>query len=203
MGICIGSAVIPLWNMMMWSKANAAGAVAAAWCGMILAVITWMIAASYQSGSISIATLGKNEPMLAGNVVAICSSGLIHAIFSMAKPQNYDFKSMGEIAMLEDDKRGLDPEDYKDEHLVAASAWVKKWGWGFTIVMVIIWPILTIPAGVFTEEYFSFWVFVSLMWGFTASFTIITLPLYESMENITGVLFACLGMKKQEAKLEG
>merc|ERR1712224_758298 len=194
MGICIGSAVIPLWNLLMWDKANAAGAVAAAWLGMILAVITWMVAASAQSGSISIDTLGKNEPMLAGNVVAICSSGIIHALFSLAKPQNYDWKSMKEdIKMLEDDQRGLAKEDFKDEFLNEAAAWVKKWGWGFTIIMVVIWPILTIPAGVFTKEYFSFWVFVSLMWGFTASFTIITLPIYESSDNILGVLFAIFG----------
>merc|ERR1739848_823297 len=193
MGICIGSAVIPLWNLLMWDKANGTGAVVAAWLGMILAVVTWLVAASAQSGAISIDTLGANEPMLAGNVVAICSSGIIHALFSLAKPQNYDFKSMKEIKMLEDDQRGLAPEDFKDEFLNEAAAWVKKWGWGFTIIMVVIWPILTIPAGVFTKNYFSFWVFVSLMWGFTATFTIITLPIYESSDSILGVVFAIFG----------
>merc|ERR1712193_562907 len=193
MGICIGSAVIPLWNLLMWDKANAMGAVAAAWLGMILAVVTWMVAASAQSGEISIDTLGKNEPMLAGNVVAICSSGIIHALFSLAKPQNYDWVTMKEIKMLEDDQRGLDPADFSDEFLNEAAAWVKKWGWGFTITMVIIWPILTIPAGVFTKEYFSFWVFVSLMWGFTATFVIITMPLYEPSDAILGVLYALVG----------
>merc|ERR1712118_620342 len=203
MGICIGSAVIPLWNLLMWDKANAMGAVAAAWLGMILAVITWMVAASAQSGSISIDTLGKNEPMLAGNVVAICSSGIIHALFSLVKPQNYDWVTMKEIKMLEDDQRGLDPADLSDDVLNEAAAWVKKWGWGFTIIMVIIWPILTIPAGVFTKEYFSFWVFVSLMWGFTASFVIITLPLYESSDAILGVLFGMVGKKyKKKAESE-
>merc|ERR1719389_1537707 len=203
MGICIGSAVIPLWNLLMWDKANAAGAVAAAWLGMILAVITWMVAASAQSGSISIDTLGKNEPMLAGNVVAICSSGIIHALFSLAKPQNYDFITMKEIKMPEDDQRGLAPEDFGDEFLNSAAAWVKKWGFGFTIVMVVIWPILTIPAGVFTKEYFAFWVFVSLMWGFTATFVIITLPLYESSDAILGVLFGMVGKKyKKKAESE-
>jgi len=201
MGICIGSAVIPLWNLLMWDKANAAGAVAAAWLGMILAVITWMVAASAQSGSISIDTLGKNEPMLAGNVVAICSSGIIHALFSLAKPQNYDFITMKEIKMLEDDQRGLAPEDFGDEFLNSAAAWVKKWGFGFTIVMVVIWPILTIPAGVFTKEYFAFWVFVSLMWGFTATFVIITMPIYESADSILGVLYAMVG-KEYKPKAE-
>ena len=34
MGIVIGSAVIPLWNLMTWDKANASGAIIAAWGGL-------------------------------------------------------------------------------------------------------------------------------------------------------------------------
>jgi len=200
MGIVIGSAVIPLWNMLMWKNACAGGAVAAAWGGQILAIITWMVAASSQSGEISIDTLGKNEPMLAGNVVAIGSSGIIHALVSMAKPQNYDYKTMGEIEMLEDDQRGLDPEDFGEEFLNEASRWIQKWGWGFTIIMVVIWPILSIPAGVFSKDYFAFWVFISLAWGFSATLVIVILPIYESMDNIIGVFRAMLGMAPLERK---
>jgi len=134
--------------------------------------------------------------------VAICSSGIIHALFSLAKPQNYDFITMKEIKMLEDDQRGLAPEDFGDEFLNSAAAWVKKWGFGFTIVMVVIWPILTIPAGVFTKEYFAFWVFVSLMWGFTATFVIISLPLYESSESILKVLYFMVGKTYNKAQSE-
>ena len=66
MGVVIGSAVIPLWNMMTWSKASGTGAVIAAWSGLILAVTGWLIAAKVQSGSISIDNLGTNEVMLSG-----------------------------------------------------------------------------------------------------------------------------------------
>eukprot|EP00957_Ditylum_brightwellii_P204372 15338937-Ditylum_brightwellii.AAC.1 len=64
MGVVIGSAVIPLWNMMTWSKASGKGAVIAAWSGLILAVIGWLSGAQAQSGKISVATLGTNEVML-------------------------------------------------------------------------------------------------------------------------------------------
>merc|ERR1719352_2126994 len=53
MGICIGSAVIPLWNLLMWKQANATGAILGAWLGQVLAIVTWMIAASIQSGEIT------------------------------------------------------------------------------------------------------------------------------------------------------
>ena len=96
--------------------------------------------------------------------------------------------------MLEDDQRGLDSEDFTEKFLDEASRWVQKWGWGFTIVMVVIWPLLSIPAGVFTKDYFAFWVFISLAWGFSATLVIVILPIYESMDSIVGVTRAMLGM---------
>lgn len=81
MGVVIGSAVIPLWNLMTWKKASGTGAVIAAWSGLILALGSWLVAAQIQSGEISIDTLGANEVMLSGNLVAIISSGVIHYIY--------------------------------------------------------------------------------------------------------------------------
>jgi Na+/proline symporter len=202
MGNAIGSAVVPLWNLLMWKDANAAGAIAGAWGGMILALLTWIIYASAQSGEVTVDSLGKLEPNLAGNLVAICSSGLIHVVFSLIAPQNYDFKSMGEIAMLEEDNRGLDPEDFSESFLAEAKWWVQKWGWFFTIVMVIVWPILSLPAGVFSKDYFSMWVFISLTWSFVATAVIIALPLYESRATFQGVIYAMLGWQKPASKVE-
>merc|ERR1739844_655383 len=68
MGVVIGSAVIPLWNLMTWDKASGKGAVIAAWGGFALAVASWLIGAQVQSGSVSVSTLGSNEVMLSGNL---------------------------------------------------------------------------------------------------------------------------------------
>jgi len=81
MGIVIGSAVCPLWNLMTWKKASGTGAILAAWLGFILAVIGWLVGAFIQGGEISVKTLGTNEVMLSGNLVAIISSGAIHYIY--------------------------------------------------------------------------------------------------------------------------
>jgi len=196
MGNAIGSAVIPLWNMLMWKDANANGAVAAAWGGMVLALAAWLIVCQAEFGEINVANLGTLNPNLAGNIVALASSGIIHAVFSLIWPQNYDFESMSKIELLEADTSGLDEKDYTDEFLDDAKSWIQKWGWGFTIIMVIIWPVLSTPAGVFTRDYFAFWVFISLCWSFIASFVIIVLPIHESMESITGVFLFLVGKKK-------
>merc|ERR1711904_254833 len=169
---------------------------------MIMALCTWLIYAQAQSGEITVDTLGKLEPNLAGNLVAICSSGIIHAVFSLAKPQNYDFKSMAEIEMLEDDQRGLNEADFTDKFLAEAKAWIQKWGWTFSIIMVVIWPLLSLPAETFSKDYFAFWVFLSLAWSFVATFVIIALPIQESWDSIVGIVFALLGMQRPEKQVE-
>ena len=96
-GNVLGSAVVPLWNLLMWKDANATGAVVAAWGGMILALATWLIVCQAEFGEITIDNLGSLNPNLAGNLMALASSTLIHFVFSTINPQNYDFDSMGKI----------------------------------------------------------------------------------------------------------
>jgi hypothetical protein len=193
MGNAIGSAVVPLWNLLMWKNANATGAIVAAWGGMILALTTWIIVCAAEFGEVTIDNLGTLNPNLAGNIVALGSSALIHAAFSLASPQNYDFKSMGDISMMENDRRGLDGEDYSEKFLDEAKWWIQKWGWGFSIVMVLIWPILSLPAGVFSKDYFAMWVFISIAWSFIATAVIIILPVYESLGSIINVIRFMMG----------
>merc|ERR1712151_1017778 len=65
--------------------------------------------------------------------------------------------------------------------------WITRRGYVLTLVLAIIWPLLSVPAGVFTEAYFAFWVMVSICRGFGAAGAITLIPLYESKEDISGV----------------
>jgi urea-proton symporter len=199
MGIMIGSAVCPLWNMMTWDKASGKGAVIAAWAGFILALITWFIAASVQSGEITVDTLGTNEAMLSGNLVAILSSGFIHYVYSkFVDPQNFDFSTLdSKITLVENDMSGL-TEAEKDPVLLAeAEQWITRRGYVLTLVLIVIWPLLSIPAGVFSKSYFGFWVLVAIAWGFGSAIVITVLPLVESADEITtflsGIFYAITG----------
>merc|ERR1719444_569497 len=98
--------------------------------------------------------------------------------------------------------------------LEASSKWIVSRGWVLTIVLVVIWPLLSIPAGKFTRDYFAFWVLVAIAWGFGAAIIITFLPLIESSEEIgtalTGMWYALLrkeapratdpNLEEQEAK---
>jgi urea-proton symporter len=190
MGICIGSAVLPLWNLMTWTKASGTGAVVAAWAGFILAVVGWIIAAQVQSGEITVAALGTNEVMLSGNLIAIISSGVIHYVYSaFIDPQDYDFAELDtHITLVEQDMRGLTDAEKDPVLLARTERWIKRRGYALTILLIFVWPILSIPAGIFSESYFAFWVLIALAWGFGAGITITVYPLVESADAINMVL---------------
>jgi hypothetical protein len=190
MGVVIGSAVCPLWNMLTWKKASGTGAVVAAWFGLILALAAWFSGARNQSGTVNIDTLGTNEVMLGGNLAAILSSGIIHWFWStVIDPNDYDFAELDKnITLVEQDMRGLTDKEQNPVELARASKWITRRAWALTIVLIIVWPLLSIPAGVFTKSYFSFWVLIAIGWCFGAAIVITVLPLTESAEDINNVL---------------
>ncbi|CAB9518244.1 Urea-proton symporter DUR3 [Seminavis robusta] len=200
MGVLIGSAVVPLWNLMTWKDASGTGAVIAAWAGLFLAIISWLAAAKIQSGDITVETLGTNEVMLSGNLVAIGSSGFIHYVYSKyIDPQDYDFDELDRnIHLVEDDQRGLTEDELDPVVIRKAERWIKRRGYMVTFLLVVVWPLLSIPAGVFSKAYFAFWVLVALAWGFGAALIITFLPLQESFDDLSlvaiNMLNALLGL---------
>ena len=53
-------------------------------------------------------------------------------------------------------RRNLLAEEFKEEKLIRAKAWIVKWGVGFTINIVILWPLLSLPTGQFSKGYWGF-----------------------------------------------
>jgi hypothetical protein len=190
MGVVIGSAVVPLWNMMTWKKASGTGAIIAAWSGLILAIVGWLIAAQVQSGSITVDNLGTNEVMLSGNLIAILSSAFIHFFYSMfIDPADFDFADLNtSITLVEQDMRGLTAEEQDPDELRRAERWITRRGYALTLILIFVWPVLSVPAGVFTKSYFAFWVLIAIAWGFGAAIIITILPLSESADDIAMVL---------------
>ena len=84
--------------------------------------------------------------MLAGNLVSILTGGFIHAVFTFLKPDNYDWETTKQITTVEEEKSELPDEEFKEEKLSHAKSWIIKWGLLFTVVIVILWPLLSLPA---------------------------------------------------------
>lgn len=174
---------------MTWDKASGTGAILAAWIGFALAVIGWLVGAKVQSGFISVATLGTEEVMLSGNLIAILSSGFIHYVYSkFVDPQNFDFDTLdNDILLVEQDLSGLGAEQRDKKELNKWKNWIKRRGYVLTFVLIFLWPILSVPAQVFSKGYFALWVLISIAWGFGAAIIISILPITESSADIGAV----------------
>ncbi|KAK5838055.1 hypothetical protein PVK06_006782 [Gossypium arboreum] len=199
MGVLIGSAVLPIAFMLLWRKANAVGAIVGTITGCILGIVTWLSVASIEYGRVNLDTTGRNAPMLAGNLVSILTGGAIHALCSLLWPQNYTWDTTRQITMVEKEESDLNEDELKEEKLKTAKSWIVKWGVGFTVVIVMLWPLLTIPAGEFSVGYFTFWAVIAIAWGSIGSAVIIGLPLIESWETIKNV---CSGMFTNDRLME-
>jgi len=194
MGIHIGCAVSPLWFCLTDSRVSAKAAIAAAWAGCISGYVAWICTCVGLGDPLDRFGLGTLSSMLAGNVFSIVISWFICMGQALAAPDDYDWQSLKEIALLDDDQSGLDAEDLSEEKLVPALDWIKRVGWSTTFVLIVLWPALSTPAGVFSKTYFAFWIFVVIAWGFFASVIIVGLPIYESFGEITVIARALTGL---------
>ncbi len=105
MGIMIGSAVFPVAFSISWAKCSRNGAIIGAVSGLVLGLSTWLIygATSCVYGCVTVRNLGRDEIMLAGNLVSILSSGALCVIISLLNPDDCDWTSTRSIALIEDD----------------------------------------------------------------------------------------------------
>ncbi|KAJ8626055.1 hypothetical protein MRB53_019362 [Persea americana] len=202
MGVLIGSAVIPISFMLLWRKANSIGAILGTILGCVCGILTWLAVTKIEYGRISLDTTGRNAPMLAGNLVSILTGGLVHALCSVFRPQNYEWDTTKKISMVEKDKSDLPADEFREERLLRAKAWIVKGGVGFTAVIVLLWPLLSLPAGNFSLGYFTFWAIIAIAWGTIGSAVIIALPLMESWETIQGVFLGMFTNDKLMEKIE-
>ncbi|PWA52396.1 solute:sodium symporter,urea transmembrane transporter [Artemisia annua] len=202
MGVFIGSAVLPIAFMLLWRKANAFGAILGTIVGCILGITTWLTVTRIEYGRVNLDTTGRNAPMLAGNLVSILTGGAVHAICSFVNPQNYDWEGTKKITTVEKEKSELAVDEFKEEKLISAKKWIIKWGVGFTFVIVILWPLFSLPAREFSKGYFTFWAIVAIAWGTIGSAVIIVLPLAESWKTLQSVMLGMFTNDKLVEKID-
>lgn len=188
MGVLIGSAVVPVAYSISWRKCSSLGAICGAVGGLVLGLTSWL-AYGAADGGVNVDNLGRDEIMLTGNLVAILSSGFICTLISLLKPDNCDenWTATKAITLIEDDPNAV-MEPAREADLVRASKMIMLWGVGISVVLIFVWPILTLPVRVFPKGYFIFWVALSITWGVIATAAMVILPVWESRTAILRAL---------------
>jgi Na+/proline symporter len=83
MGVIISSAVIPATLTIMWAGHNKWAATLTPPLGLACAVITWLVTAKKTCGALDVTCTGSNNPMLAGNVMALLSPLIFTPLFTL------------------------------------------------------------------------------------------------------------------------
>ena len=205
-GVLISSAVFPVAFSITWIKCSGLAAVSGALGGFVAAIFAWSMAALHEGGTVTIDTLGTDYSMLIGNLVALLSSGIICTIISFIHPDSSTWEETTlSIKLVEEDPNAHNSKE-DDAALTHAFRRVLVWGTVLAILLIIVWPLLTIPAGSFSKPYFNFWVILSMIWGMIASAVVVLLPLWEYRNAFfslfkTSAKSAHKGMAPEESEL--
>lgn len=219
MGVMISAAVIPATLTLFWRRQNWIAAAGSPILGLACALVAWTVTCAREfDGVLSIENLGSNNPMLAGNVVALLSPIVFVPILTYGfGADNYDWGTMAAIKQSDDayvsssgdEGRGIEggvspPPDVvlmapeQDMVKLNKASRLAKW---LTVVMavsfLVLWPMPMYGSGyVFSKPFFTGWVTVGITWIFGSSGAVGIFPLWEGRHSIVRVTKGMLGMKK-------
>ena len=159
--------------------------------------------AKKEFGNLSVASTGSNNPMLAGNVVALLSPLIFIPILTYSfDPQNYDYKSMAAIRLDNDEDiattantdleqipvgvPGMSAAEFASEQkkLQRASLSAKSMTAFMTIALIIVWPMPMYTPYIFSKKFFTGWVSVGILWLFCSLCAVGLYPLWEGRHSI-------------------
>lgn len=224
MGVIISSAVLPATMTLMWSKQNLAAAALSPILGLAASLIAWLVTAKKEGGSLSVESTGANNPMLAGkflsyipleirivrltmvthigNVVALLSPIIFIPVLTYAfGPQNYDYRSMAQIKLGNDEDiaeaahvdlelipgaAGLTQEQAAAEQkqLARASVIAKSMTGFMTVALLVLWPMpMYGTAYVFSKKFFTGWISVGILWLFCSTLCVGVYPVWEGRKS--------------------
>lgn len=210
MGVIISSAVLPATLTLMWSKQNWYAATLSPPLGFACSLIAWLVTAKKEGGELTVATTGANNPMLAGNVVALLSPLIFVPVLTYAfGVQNYDWVSMKAIRRGDDhdlaaaaqvdlervpgERRNSVTEEEAEQAKLLKASKIARWMTAFmTIAFLVLWPMPMYGSGyIFSKKFFTGWVVVGILWMFCSAFCVGLYPLWEgrktSVRTITSI----------------
>lgn len=203
-GILLLAGAPPLMLLLLWDRLTAAAAITAGVLGQAIAIAGWLVCTYKVHGELNLDTTSDYGPTLAGELCGFFSSLALCFIMSWAFPQPpYDWQGTRSIEVLDnaDAKiRQLTHDDEADMRKALRTLWV--WAAPLSFIIVIAWPLLALPAGVFSLGYFKFWCILTFMWGLVSLAICSTLPIWESRDMLYDVFLHLLGRRSGHPEIQ-
>ncbi|TVY48041.1 putative urea active transporter [Lachnellula occidentalis] len=182
-GILVDSAIVPMACTIMWSKQSKFAVIASPTISSACGILAWLLTARSTEGVLTIATLSTNLPLVAGNMCSLCAPLVLTPLFTLIRPENYDFEKFKEVKAADEYKDGDDDRvqesdiqaeyemeaarthDEKNEKILFRA---RKWAIIASIVMTLAYLILW-PIPMYATSYAG---------------TITLLPIWESRDSL-------------------
>lgn len=214
MGVLISAAVLPATLTLVWKGQNKWAATLSPIFGTAFAIIGWLVTAKKTCGVLDIACTGSNNPMLAGNVIALLSPIVLIPVFTLAFGiDKYDWKSMMAIRRGDDHElasaAGLDLEEIpghqetqaafeREQTMLSRAFKISVSMTAFlTIAMLILWPMPMYGSGyIFSKPFFTGWVVVGILWIFCSFFAVGLFPIFEGRATLVHTVKSMISGKR-------
>ncbi|KAL9116133.1 MAG: hypothetical protein Q9227_000502 [Pyrenula ochraceoflavens] len=199
MGVIISSAVLPASLTLLWKDQNWIAAALSPILGLACSLVAWLVTAKKESGALTVDSTGANNPMLAGNCVALLSPLIFIPILTFAfGRQRYDWESMKKIKKGDDselaasahmDLEVIPGENEQseaaqaEEHriLERAAFIARSMTLCLTVSLLVLWPMPMYGSSyIFSKKFFTGWVIVGILWIFCSVFTVGLFPVWQS-----------------------
>lgn len=193
-GLLISSSVPPLSFMLVWPAVPKNAAIAGALGGQICAIIAWIVHAKIVYHELSVSnSLQELGPTMDGAIVAILISAIVCTVWTIIAPDTTgSYNRFKEIELMEDvDSKSIESLKQDASFRIASILAVV-----LSVIVLVVWPLLTLPAGVFSEGYFALWVVISMIWAIIATILCTFLPLIESRDVIFKVIKSLILRRK-------
>lgn len=203
MGVIISSAVLPATLALTWSGQNKWAASLSPILGLVAALIAWLVTATKECGDLGVKCTGSNNPMLAGNVVALLAPVVLIPILTLIfGVDKYDWQSMLDIRKGDDhdlaDEAHMDLEtipgghnetamEFEEEQkkLERAGKISKTMTLVMTLALLVLWPMPMYGAGyIFSKPFFTGWVTVGIIWIFCSFAAVGLFPIFEGRQTL-------------------
>ncbi|SMN21783.1 similar to Saccharomyces cerevisiae YHL016C DUR3 Plasma membrane transporter for both urea and polyamines [Maudiozyma saulgeensis] len=119
MGIIISSAVVPVVLTLCWRQQNRIAVICSPVLGTGLAIMSWLVCTKSLFKELTIDTTFEDYPMLAGNVVALCSPCITIPILTYVfKPQRFDWEILKSIKRADESEELAELQEEEDSEQI-------------------------------------------------------------------------------------
>jgi len=200
MGIFIGSAVAPISLAILWKKTNRKAATLGATLGLGIGIFSWLATSFSVGGQLSISSTSNTVSLLVGNASSILSSLAIVLAGSIARPERFNFEQLRHKIIVYDEKiRNRIEQETNDATLRKSSRSAVIYGILISLIILVVIPVPLFLSGyVFSEQFFSIWIFSVICYVLIAASLVWFVPLFQSRHSVQEVMRRSTGSQKYE-----